>query len=243
MTGPHAFSLVREHGGDLPFIFVSSAHGEDAAVDAMRIGAQDYLSKGNLARLAPAVEHGLREAAQRRERLRESERVVVSRLSRRADRPAQPNAAPRSAAPGAARGQARDAAAGAAGSRSRRLQGHQRLARASRRRPGAAGRRRRGCARRSVSRTRWRGSAATSSPSCCPRPTPKAPSSAGSKMLQEIEMPMVVADRTVFVRGSIGVADVPRARRQRAGADAEGRHRDVCRQERSLRRRGVFLRS
>jgi diguanylate cyclase (GGDEF)-like protein len=71
-----AFATVRAHSGDVPFIFVSSAHGEDAAVDAMRIGAQDYITKNNLARLAPAVEQGLREAAERRERVRESERVA-----------------------------------------------------------------------------------------------------------------------------------------------------------------------
>jgi diguanylate cyclase (GGDEF)-like protein len=76
LTGARALALVREHGGDLPFIFVSATHGEDTAVEAMRIGAQDFIRKDNLARLASAVEHGLRDAAERRERLRESERVA-----------------------------------------------------------------------------------------------------------------------------------------------------------------------
>jgi diguanylate cyclase (GGDEF)-like protein len=76
LSGARALALVREHGGDLPFIFVSGTHGEDAAVEAMRIGAQDFITKDNLARLASAVEHGLRDAAERRERLRESERVA-----------------------------------------------------------------------------------------------------------------------------------------------------------------------
>jgi diguanylate cyclase (GGDEF)-like protein len=76
LTGARALALVREHGGDLPFIFVSGTHGEDAAVEAMRIGAQDFITKGNLARLASAVEQGLRDAATRRERLKESERVA-----------------------------------------------------------------------------------------------------------------------------------------------------------------------
>jgi DNA-binding NtrC family response regulator len=47
--GARALSLVREHAGDLPFIFVSRAGGEDAIVQAMRLGAQDYIRKENLA--------------------------------------------------------------------------------------------------------------------------------------------------------------------------------------------------
>ncbi|MBU6399249.1 MAG: SpoIIE family protein phosphatase, partial [Verrucomicrobia bacterium] len=39
--------------------------GEDIAVAAMKMGAHDYLMKGNLARLVPAVERELREAAER----------------------------------------------------------------------------------------------------------------------------------------------------------------------------------
>lgn len=74
--GARALSLVREHAGDLPFIFVSRAGGEDAAVQAMRLGAQDYIRKENLARLASSVGRELREAAMRRERQRESERLA-----------------------------------------------------------------------------------------------------------------------------------------------------------------------
>ena len=75
--GPErALSIVREHAGDVPFIFVSSAAGEEAAVDAMRIGAQDYILKTALARLGPAVQRELRDADVRRERQRESERVA-----------------------------------------------------------------------------------------------------------------------------------------------------------------------
>ncbi len=75
-SGIHALDIVREHGLDLPFIFVSGTIGEDVAVAAMRTGAHDYLIKGNLARLAPAVERELREAAVRRERTRANERVA-----------------------------------------------------------------------------------------------------------------------------------------------------------------------
>ena len=85
---------------DLPFIFVSGTIGEDTAVAAMRTGAHDYIMKGNLARLAPAVERELREAAVRRERQLANSARRVSRLSRLADRPAQPRAVPRSPAAG-----------------------------------------------------------------------------------------------------------------------------------------------
>ena len=78
-TGLEALDIVRAGGPDLPFIVVSGTIGEDVAVAAMKAGAHDYLIKDKLARLAPAVERELREAADRRERrhsesaLRESE--------------------------------------------------------------------------------------------------------------------------------------------------------------------------
>jgi two-component system sensor histidine kinase UhpB len=78
-TGLRALEIVRAKGLDLPFIIVSGTIGEDVAVAAMRAGADDYLIKDRLARLAPAVERVLREATERRERqrteaaLRESE--------------------------------------------------------------------------------------------------------------------------------------------------------------------------
>src|SRR5207253_933416 len=55
----------QERGFDLPFIIVSGAIGEDTAVAAMKAGAHDYLLKGKLARLVPAIERELREASER----------------------------------------------------------------------------------------------------------------------------------------------------------------------------------
>jgi diguanylate cyclase (GGDEF)-like protein len=75
-TGSRALEIVREHEADMPFIFVSGTIGEDVAVAAMRTGAQDYIMKGSLARLAPAVARELREAEIRRERTRANERVA-----------------------------------------------------------------------------------------------------------------------------------------------------------------------
>ena len=62
---PTALRILKESGLDLPFIIVSGGIGEDVAVGAMKAGAHDYLMKGNLSRLVPAVERELREAANR----------------------------------------------------------------------------------------------------------------------------------------------------------------------------------
>src|SRR5712692_85455 len=64
-SGLAALTLVQERGLDLPFIIVSGAIGEDTAVAAMKAGAHDYLLKGKLARLVPAIERELREAGER----------------------------------------------------------------------------------------------------------------------------------------------------------------------------------
>src|ERR671920_2355636 len=64
-----ALALLRRKGFvDLPFIIVSGRIGEDAAVSAMKAGADDYLMKDNLARLNSAIERELRDAEVRRER-------------------------------------------------------------------------------------------------------------------------------------------------------------------------------
>jgi two-component system, cell cycle sensor histidine kinase and response regulator CckA len=65
-SGTDALKLLRERDQDTPFIFVSGTIGEDVAVEAMRAGAQDYVTKDNLRRLAPAIERELRDAAARR---------------------------------------------------------------------------------------------------------------------------------------------------------------------------------
>jgi diguanylate cyclase (GGDEF)-like protein/PAS domain S-box-containing protein len=78
-SGPAALSILQQRGLDLPLIMVSGVIGEETAVVAMQAGADDYLMKGSLARLTPAVRRALREAEHRRERkraeaaLRESE--------------------------------------------------------------------------------------------------------------------------------------------------------------------------
>ncbi len=67
-SGIAALQVLQMSGQDLPFIIVSGNIGEDIAVAAMKAGAHDYIIKGNIARLVPAVERELREAGERRKR-------------------------------------------------------------------------------------------------------------------------------------------------------------------------------
>ena len=64
-NGPEGLRLLQESGQDVPFIVISGGIGEDLAVQIMKSGAHDYLMKGNLARLVPAVEREVREARER----------------------------------------------------------------------------------------------------------------------------------------------------------------------------------
>jgi serine phosphatase RsbU (regulator of sigma subunit) len=64
-NAPDALGLLNKSGRDLPFIVISGGIGEETAVRIMKSGAHDYLMKGNLARLVPAVERELREARDR----------------------------------------------------------------------------------------------------------------------------------------------------------------------------------
>ncbi len=75
-SGTRALAMVRECDPDIPYIFVSGTMGEQAAVEAMRSGAQDYVMKGDFRRLLPVIERELREALSRRERRRAEERLA-----------------------------------------------------------------------------------------------------------------------------------------------------------------------
>src|SRR6187402_3133644 len=61
-SGLSALALVGELELDLPFIIVSGTIGEELAVQAMHAGAHDYLIKGNLKRLVPAIDREIRDA-------------------------------------------------------------------------------------------------------------------------------------------------------------------------------------
>jgi PAS domain S-box-containing protein len=68
-SGPEALQALKAAGLDVPFIMMSGAVSEETAVAAMRAGAHDYVSKGNLTRLIPAIDRELKEAGIRRNRL------------------------------------------------------------------------------------------------------------------------------------------------------------------------------
>ena len=77
-SGTDALELLRGSGLDIPFIFVSGTIGEEIAVKAMKNGANDYILKGNLKRLIPAIERELREVVVRRERRLADEQLQMS---------------------------------------------------------------------------------------------------------------------------------------------------------------------
>jgi len=66
--GMSALRIAVEKRPDLPFIFVSATLGEEVAVEALKIGATDYVLKERLSRLASSVRRALRESQERVER-------------------------------------------------------------------------------------------------------------------------------------------------------------------------------
>lgn len=80
-SGLDAVRVVREKAPDIPLILVSGKSGEDAAVEAMRAGAKDYILRDNLARLAPAVKREI-EAAQVRQRERKARQLAEEALNK-----------------------------------------------------------------------------------------------------------------------------------------------------------------
>ena len=74
-SGTDALKLLREKGSEAPFIFVSGRMGEGAAVSALKLGAQDYVMKGNFGRLLPAIERELREVEEKRDRIQLEQRL------------------------------------------------------------------------------------------------------------------------------------------------------------------------
>lgn len=77
-TAIEALAIVRESGLDLPFIIVSGTIGEETAVEAMRLGASDYLLKDRLGRVGPAVVRALEQGRLRREHRRTQEALSES---------------------------------------------------------------------------------------------------------------------------------------------------------------------
>ena len=73
-----ALATTRVLGLDTPFLVVSRDGSQEAVIDAMRAGVQDYIRKENFARLLPAVERELREVALLRERINMQDQLMLT---------------------------------------------------------------------------------------------------------------------------------------------------------------------
>ena len=65
--GLSALKIAQDGWAHLPFIFVSGTLDEEVAIEALKIGAKDYVFKTRLSRLVPSVRRALREAEERAE--------------------------------------------------------------------------------------------------------------------------------------------------------------------------------
>jgi PAS domain S-box-containing protein len=73
-----AIALLKETNIDVPLIIISGTVGEETAVECMRLGAQDYIIKGNLFRLCPVIARELEESEVRnKQKQAESQRKAV----------------------------------------------------------------------------------------------------------------------------------------------------------------------
>ncbi len=78
-TGMDAWDVVREMQIEIPFVILSGAIGETAAVDAMHRGVSDYLLKDSMHRLSHVIERAIEISQTRRERARAAEELAESR--------------------------------------------------------------------------------------------------------------------------------------------------------------------
>src|ERR1700738_393654 len=76
--GLSALKIAQQRWAHVPFIFVSGTLGEEVAIEALKIGATDYVLKTLLSRIVPSVQRALREA---RERMELSRAAVALRRS------------------------------------------------------------------------------------------------------------------------------------------------------------------
>ncbi len=79
-----ALAVRQRMAAQVPFIVVSGAVGEEAAVSFLKRGASDFVLKGKLALLVPAIERAMRdaEAARARRRAEEDLRAAKADLER-----------------------------------------------------------------------------------------------------------------------------------------------------------------
>ena len=63
--GLSALELAKRKCPNIPFIFVSGTLGEELAIEALKLGATDYVVKTGLRRIVPCVRRALQEAEER----------------------------------------------------------------------------------------------------------------------------------------------------------------------------------
>ncbi len=78
-NGIAAMKITQEHSPGTPFIIVSGAMGEDAAIETLTRGATDYVLKRKLTRIVPAVKRAIEEQKNRNESIR-IEKMMQVRL-------------------------------------------------------------------------------------------------------------------------------------------------------------------
>ena len=76
--GRSGLALARLKRPDIPFIFFSGTLGEEAAIEALKGGAADYVLKDRPSRLVPVVLRSLREAEEKSERKRMAEALQAA---------------------------------------------------------------------------------------------------------------------------------------------------------------------
>lgn len=76
-TALEAFEIFKNAKLDIPFILISGAIGEEAAVNIIKSGAQNYVMKSNLSKLGSVVKRELLEAQARREQKSSDELLKI----------------------------------------------------------------------------------------------------------------------------------------------------------------------
>lgn len=66
-SAPEALKVLQSTKLDIPFIIVSGSVGEDTAVETLKAGAHDFITKMNLSRLIPAIEREMQDWKMRQE--------------------------------------------------------------------------------------------------------------------------------------------------------------------------------
>ncbi|HET6330317.1 MAG TPA: ATP-binding protein [Holophagaceae bacterium] len=81
--GVSALELARQIRPEWPFIFVSGTIGEEIAIEAMRLGATDYVLKDRLSRLGPVARRALQETQEQRQRAQAEAALLASAEAQR----------------------------------------------------------------------------------------------------------------------------------------------------------------